>query len=70
MELTSGIILALVGLVKKVLNFFTDWRKDKHEAQKMEELHEAKDDLEEAVEHGDLADLIDAANKLGEAKRK
>ena len=69
MEITSGIVFALISLVKKILNFFSDWRREKHEAEKHEKMEEAKAEIQEATESGTLADLINAANKVGEAKK-
>ena len=69
MELTSGVIFALISLVKKILNFFTDWKRQKHETEKHEAMEEAKAEVQEATSSGTLADLINAANKIGEAKK-
>ncbi len=70
MELTSGILLSLITLLKKIITFFTDWRHDKQNAEAQEAYHEAKEEVEEATSSGDLGDLINAAHKIGEAKKK
>lgn len=70
MELTSGIIISLITMVKKIINFFTDWRHEKQDAEAQQAFHEAKEEVEEATSSGDLGDLIEAAHKIGDAKDK
>ena len=70
MELTSGIVVSLLSLLRRIFNFFVEWRHDRHEAEHQQAIHEAKEDLEDATLHGDLGDLINAAANLGKAKRK
>ncbi len=70
MELTSGILLSLITLLKKIITFFIDLRHEKHDAEAQEAYHEAKEEVEEATSSGDLGDLINAAHKIGEAKKK
>ena len=67
--MTTTAIIGIVSFLKKLLGFLTSWRKERHEAALKEELDEAKNELKEACDKGDLSDLISASKKIGNAGR-
>ena len=58
---------ALVGLFSYLLALHNT-KYDK-QAKKQENIEEAKKIVEDACDNGDLSDLIDAAKKIGEARK-
>lgn len=67
--MTTTAIISIISFLKRLLNFFLDGRRKKHEIEKIEQIEEANDELKTAVHEGDLSDLISAAKKIGELKK-
>ena len=59
----SALPLVLRGLYK-ILKMFFQYKEKQEEKLKNEKISDAKDELKETINHGNLSDLIDAANNL------
>ena len=73
--LTSTTIFAVIVAVSNALVGFFAYllalHNTKHDkqAQKEQKIKEAKDEVDKACDKGSLSDLIDAAKKIGEARK-
>lgn len=68
LSLITASLIAVSTFMRKLLNVFTDYRNDKKDEKYKENLQNAKNNLKEACDNGDLSDLMNASKKLGEAK--
>ena len=68
LSLITASLLCLSTFIRKLLNFIIDYRKDKKRQKYKENVQKAKNELKDACDSGDLSDLVNATNKLGETK--
>ena len=64
-----GLPLVLKGLHRLVKDYFK-FQEHKEEKIQNQKIEETKDDLKKITNSGNLSELIDAANKLGDNKKK
>lgn len=64
-----GLPLVLNGVHRLVKDYFK-FQEHKEEKIQQSKIEEAKEDLKNTIDSGNLSELIDAASKLGENKKK
>lgn len=65
----SALPLVLSG-VRKLFAMFLKVKEHEEEKQHQQKIENAKDELKEVLDSGDLSDLINVANKLGNKQKK
>lgn len=68
--MSVSIITILLTTIKTFFNWLIGKRKAAEKKEKEEAVKAAESELENAIDKGNLADLIDATNKLGKAHKK
>lgn len=68
--MSVSIITILLTTIKTFFSWLIGKRKAAEKKEKEEAVKAAESELENAVDKGNLADLIDATNKLGKAHKK
>lgn len=68
--MSVSIITILLTAVKTFFSWLIGKRKAAEKKEKEEAVKAAESELENAIDKGNLADLIDATNKLGKAHKK
>ena len=66
-----AVIVAISHAIVAVFSYFLALHNTKHDkkAKKQEKIEEAKKIVEDACDNGSLSDLLDAAKKIGDARK-
>jgi len=70
--IVSGIFALPIAVrsIQKLLKTFFDYKNKQEQKQQEQKIEQTKDELKETINNGNLSDLFDIADKLGNDKEK